>query len=158
MKKHYDFSQAEQGKLYRPAHTLRIPIYLDQDVQNKLMGRERRTDLSKLVNAILRSQESTGGLRRTVSAVPAAPLGGSSSRKRRYPCFAVCIDNTGNEGSLRVGKVYQVVKPERHDGPNDVRVIDEEGEDYLYSAEQFVPVTLPPEAKRAVISAVPSTS
>ena len=58
MKKHYDFSKAIQGKMHRPAKTLRVPVYLDTDVQKKLMGNDDRVDadLSKLVNAILRSQ------------------------------------------------------------------------------------------------------
>jgi len=58
MKKHYSFSKAKQGKLYRPAKQLRVPIYLDVDVQRKLVGKDSRsgTDLSKLVNEILRSQ------------------------------------------------------------------------------------------------------
>jgi hypothetical protein len=58
MKKHYDFSKAVQGKLYRPAKQLQIPIYLDEDVRRKLVGKDGRanTCLSKIVNAILRSQ------------------------------------------------------------------------------------------------------
>jgi hypothetical protein len=58
MKKHYDFSKAVQGKLYRPAKQLQIPIYLDDDVRRKLLGKDKRAgaDLSKIVNAILRSQ------------------------------------------------------------------------------------------------------
>jgi hypothetical protein len=58
MKKHYDFANALQGKLYRPAKSLRIPIYLDPDVQRKLVGSDSRSPqkVSKLVNSILRSQ------------------------------------------------------------------------------------------------------
>ena len=58
MKKHYDFSNAEQGRLYRPAKSLRIPVYLDPDVQRKLFGddKHQKRNLSKLVNSILRSQ------------------------------------------------------------------------------------------------------
>ena len=58
MKKHYDFSKAVQGKLYRPAKTLQIPIYLDEDVRRKLLGKDKRgiANLTKIVNAILRSQ------------------------------------------------------------------------------------------------------
>jgi hypothetical protein len=65
----------------------------------------------------------------------------------------MCIDNRGYEVSLVVGKVYQIVKPEPNDGPRDVRVIDEEGEDYLYGADEFVPLNLPTKAKRAVLAA-----
>lgn len=76
-----------------------------------------------------------------------------ASSKRRYPHFVMCVDNAGNEASLWIGKVYQVIKPERHDGPENLRVVDEDGEDYLYSARRFVAVDLPPAAKRAVIAA-----
>jgi hypothetical protein len=58
MKKNYDYSKAVQGKLHRPAKQLQIPIYLDDDVRRKLVGKDKRatTDLTKIVNAILRSQ------------------------------------------------------------------------------------------------------
>ena len=56
MKRHYDFSSAKQGELYRPASTLRMPIYLDPDVQRKLAGKGGKKNVSKLVNSILRSQ------------------------------------------------------------------------------------------------------
>jgi hypothetical protein len=65
----------------------------------------------------------------------------------------MCVDNSGAEGSLWIGKVYQVIKPVINDGPEDIRVIDEEGEDYLYSTDQFVPVELPVSARRAVLAA-----
>jgi hypothetical protein len=57
MKKHYDFNKAEQGTLHRSAKSLRVPIYLDTDVQQKLVagGKSAKKDLSKIVNAILRS-------------------------------------------------------------------------------------------------------
>lgn len=58
MKKHYDFSRAEQGKLHRPAKTLRVPVYLDDDVQKALVGKQNggRKNLSKIVNDVLRTQ------------------------------------------------------------------------------------------------------
>jgi hypothetical protein len=90
------------------------------------------------------------GLRRTASGRSVGRSNGSSSHKRRYPYFAICIENHGNEGSLWVGKVYQVIRPEKFDGPRDLRVIDEEGEDYLYSNKQFVVVELPTKAKRVL--------
>jgi len=64
--------------------------------------------------------------------------------------FALCINNRGYEGSLLVGKVYKIIKPEQNDRPGDLRVVDEEGEDYLYSADRFVPIELPPQARRAL--------
>lgn len=37
-----------------------------------------------------------------------------------------------------------------------VRVIDNEGEDYLYGRAQFVPVELPTRAKKAIAAAIPA--
>ena len=54
---------------------------------------------------------------------------------------------------MQVGKAYKVIKPEANDRAYFFRVIDEEGEDYLYPADWFVPVDLPPKAKRALVAA-----
>lgn len=57
MKKNYDFSKARQGILYRPAGTLHVPIYLDDDIQKRLLANQRHgATLSKTVNRILRSR------------------------------------------------------------------------------------------------------
>lgn len=56
MKKEYDFSNAERGKLYRPGARLNIPIYLDEEVQRYLSARaaSRGIELSRLVNELLK--------------------------------------------------------------------------------------------------------
>jgi cytidylate kinase len=36
MKPHYDFSKAERGKFYRKEARLRLPIYLDGKLQERL--------------------------------------------------------------------------------------------------------------------------
>ena len=54
--------------------------------------------------------------------------------------FAVCIKNIGYEASLEVGKLYEIIS-EVNDGM--VRVVDEEGEDYIYEAGNFYPLVLP---------------
>jgi hypothetical protein len=53
-----------------------------------------------------------------------------------------------------VGKAYKVVKPHANDPSGRIRVIDEEGEDYLYLADWFVPIEVPPSQKRRVMEAV----
>ena len=70
--------------------------------------------------------------------------------KRRYAYFALCVDPSGHEGSLSPGKIYRVIKPESVDRAYDLRVVDEEGEDYLHPAERFVAVDLPARARRAL--------
>jgi hypothetical protein len=62
--------------------------------------------------------------------------------------FALCLRNGGNPASLDVFKVYRVVPPHRNDEPEDMRIIDESGEDYLYPRENFLPLVLPAKAVR----------
>ena len=57
MKDEYDFSQGERGKFYRPNVTLRLPIYLDADVQEFLdkVAQKQGADVQQLVNDWLRA-------------------------------------------------------------------------------------------------------
>ena len=57
MKKEYDFSQGERGKFYRPNAKLNLPVYLDEEVLAfvQRIARRRKTDLSSVVNQLLRS-------------------------------------------------------------------------------------------------------
>ena len=59
------------------------------------------------------------------------------SKARRATRFGVCIDNTGYPVSLEVGKLYPVIPDEQAAQHGYIRVIDESGEDYGYSAERF---------------------
>jgi len=56
----------------------------------------------------------------------------------------ICIDNKGNEASLEKWKVYQCLPDEEAEKHNEIRVIDEEGEDYLYPSDIFSNVSLEP--------------
>ena len=47
-------------------------------------------------------------------------------------------------------KLYQIVKPEKNDPADWLRIVDESGEDYLYSGIRFVTLTLPREVQRIV--------
>jgi hypothetical protein len=42
---------------------------------------------------------------------------------------------------LIIGQVYKVATPEPNDGPHRLRIIDGSGEDYLYPATYFEPLT-----------------
>ncbi len=54
MKPEYDFNKGEQGKFYRPDAEIRLPIYLDADVQHYLAERaaEKGVPLSEMINVI----------------------------------------------------------------------------------------------------------
>ena len=56
--------------------------------------------------------------------------------------FVICINNEGYEASLDRWKVYQCVPDKEAEKHNEIRVIDEEGEDYLYPADCFSSVQL----------------
>ena len=62
--------------------------------------------------------------------------------------FVICVENRGAE-DLEVRKVYRALHDKEAAATGYVRVVDESGEDYLYPANYFVFVTLPPKAKRA---------
>jgi hypothetical protein len=57
--------------------------------------------------------------------------------------FAVCINNKGFEASLEVGKLYEVVADAEAESDGMIRVIDEDGEDYLFEAKIFYPLVIP---------------
>ena len=58
MKKEYDFSNAEQGKFYRPIEKLEIPVYLDKEIKAFYSEKalKKNVDLNKVVNTILRKE------------------------------------------------------------------------------------------------------
>lgn len=57
--------------------------------------------------------------------------------------FAVCTNNKGFEASLEVGKLYEVVEDLEAENDEMIRVIDEDGEDYLFEASIFYPLVIP---------------
>jgi len=57
--------------------------------------------------------------------------------------FAVCVKNDGYRASLELRKLYETVKDPFAAANGLVRVVDESGEDYLYSSDYFVSVSLP---------------
>ena len=66
--------------------------------------------------------------------------------------FAICVKNEEYPASLQLWKVYRVLPDERGARHNMVRVVDESGEDYLFSASYFVPVELPQAVESALLA------
>jgi len=67
--------------------------------------------------------------------------------------FVLCVNNEGYKASLEVGKLYRVIADEQAAAHGYMRVVDESGEDYAYSATRFFSIELPLAAKRALLSA-----
>jgi hypothetical protein len=65
--------------------------------------------------------------------------------------FAVCIRNEDHEESLELKKIYEILEDPRAEEYNMVRVIDEEGEDYLYPQNWFLPIALPQQIEEAIV-------
>lgn len=51
--------------------------------------------------------------------------------------FVVCIGNDGYPASLEAGKIYVSIPDADAEKHGLIRVIDESGEDYLYSKARF---------------------
>ena len=68
--------------------------------------------------------------------------------------FVICIDNSGYPASLELHKVYAVLPDERAAEDDFLRVVDESGEDYLYSVKRFVSVELPLQVKQSWVRRV----
>ena len=67
-------------------------------------------------------------------------MGNKSKESTR---FGVCIDNAGYPASLEVGKLYPVMPDPQAARHGYLRVIDESGEDYGYSAKRFFMLDVP---------------
>lgn len=59
MKREYDFSNGIRGKFYRPAVTLRLPVYLDEEALAfvQRIARRKKTDVSSVVNELIHSDK-----------------------------------------------------------------------------------------------------
>ena len=55
MKPHYDFSKAERGKFYRKGARVRLPIYLDGQLQERLerIAQKKGRDVGDVVGDLL---------------------------------------------------------------------------------------------------------
>lgn len=71
-----------------------------------------------------------------------------SRRVKAKTKFAVCIQS--DDADLLIPRmIYQVLPDESAAKSNYIRVVDNEGEDYLYPAEYFMFIDLPQEIVRA---------
>lgn len=68
------------------------------------------------------------------------------------PQFAICVNNEDYPSSLQLWKVYRVLPDEKGARHNLIRVIDESGEGYLFSASSFVSVELPQAVESALLA------
>jgi hypothetical protein len=72
------------------------------------------------------------------------------------PHFVICIRNEDCE-DLQLRKLYRVLPDESAARSSFLRIIDDSNEDYLYPADHFLPVDLPPAVEDA-LTALASTA
>jgi hypothetical protein len=99
-------------------------------------------------------------MKRTAMAKKSSSARGASTRRRKSAgaaCrFAVCVHNDGYEASLERNKIYTVLPDEDAERDGDLRVIDESGEDYLFSADRFVTIEVPAAVRASLLKAAQS--
>ena len=74
-------------------------------------------------------------------------------RENQFPQFGLCLNNEGYPDSLEVGKLYRVIPDDDAAAHGYIRVIDESGEDYAYTASRFHLMELPAAVEKVLLSA-----
>jgi hypothetical protein len=67
--------------------------------------------------------------------------------------FALCLNNEGYPASLEIGKLYRVILDEEAAAHGYIRIIDESGEDYAFTADRFHIVHLPHAVGQVLLAA-----
>ncbi len=67
--------------------------------------------------------------------------------------FAICI-SAEEDSLLTPRRIYRVLADEKADRSDYIRVIDDEGEDYLYPKKNFIFMPFPKEVENALLETV----
>jgi hypothetical protein len=67
--------------------------------------------------------------------------------------LVVCVSNEGYPTSLEKRKIYLALRDLTAEKHGLIRVVDESGEDYLYSKTLFRSIALPQAVRKAVLAA-----
>jgi hypothetical protein len=73
--------------------------------------------------------------------------------KQNLSEFVVCINNLDYPASLELHKIYRVIADKDVEDEGDIRIIDESGEDYIYSSSYFVPIRVPQTVEESLLRA-----
>jgi hypothetical protein len=74
-------------------------------------------------------------------------------KENQPPQFALCLDNEGYPASLEMGKLYLTIPDDEAAAHGYIRIIDESGEDYAYTASRFHLIQLPIAVEKILLSA-----
>jgi hypothetical protein len=76
-----------------------------------------------------------------------------TKKKSIQPRFAVCLKNEGAEAALERNKLYVILPDARAAKDGLVRIVDEDGEGYLYPSAWFVALEVPKAVEEALLAA-----
>jgi hypothetical protein len=65
----------------------------------------------------------------------------------------VCVRNAGYAASLEQNKIYVAIPDEVAQQRGQLRIVDESGEDYLFSADRFVAIEVPAAVRASLLKA-----
>jgi hypothetical protein len=73
--------------------------------------------------------------------------------RHRRPRFVVCINNSEYPASLEAHKIYRTLPDAEAEADGDIRIVDESGEDYIYPAAWFAPISVPDAVRESLVHA-----
>jgi hypothetical protein len=67
--------------------------------------------------------------------------------------YVLCVKNNGYDASLEVRKLYKFIPDKTVEKHNQIRIIDESGEDYVYPGDFFMDLRIPQSVEKALAHA-----
>lgn len=121
----------------------------------KVLGRVWNVETIAVGNAIreIKRLRRVDGTKHTASAHMSSRSKITSTKRAPRPqrqSFVLCVRNGGYEASLERRKLYRTIADPEAAANDQIRVIDESGDDYLFPKRLFVALELPPPVRRAL--------
>jgi hypothetical protein len=64
--------------------------------------------------------------------------------------YVICLSNEGYAASLEVRKLYELIPDTKAGAVHCIRIVDEDGEDYVYPEKLFMQMEVPEPVSRAL--------
>ncbi len=64
--------------------------------------------------------------------------------------YVICLNNEGYAASLEVRKLYELLPDQKAEAMHCIRIVDEDGEDYVYPEKLFMPMEVSESVYRAL--------
>ena len=64
--------------------------------------------------------------------------------------YVICFNNEGYAASLEVRKLYELIPDAKAEARNCIRIVDEDGEDYVYPEKMFMAMEISESVSRAL--------